>query len=86
MRLRASVIHGNAPDVFDSSKYASYYENYGDDPVDDLDLLVTECLRVVVFNGQLSEHEDPDKEVIEKLRAMRRWPDQKREGILASHT
>lgn len=39
MRLRNSVIHGGAPDVFNSSKYAKYYRDYGDDPITDMSAL-----------------------------------------------
>jgi len=33
LSLRASVIHGGAPDVCDSEKYHRYYETYGEDPI-----------------------------------------------------
>ena len=36
LKLRNSVIHGGAPDIYDSEKYQRYYETYGDDPLFDL--------------------------------------------------
>jgi hypothetical protein len=42
--LRGKVIHGHAPDVYDSPEYALYYDSYQVDPIDDLELLVA-CLR-----------------------------------------
>jgi hypothetical protein len=53
--LRASVIHGGAPNVYESSKYSSYYELYEVDPTVDLDLIVARCLQAVVFPNVMSE-------------------------------
>ena len=52
MRLRAAVIHGGAPDVYDSSSYAKYFEDYEQDPVRDLERIVVRCLQIVVFEGK----------------------------------
>jgi hypothetical protein len=51
--LRASVIHGGAPDVYESTKYATYHERYVADPICDLELITAHCLQVVVFGGTL---------------------------------
>jgi hypothetical protein len=69
MDLRASVIHGGAPDVFDSKKYAKYYARYEADPIYDLELIVAHCLRAKVFEGKLHEHPDPNAHLIEMARA-----------------
>jgi hypothetical protein len=53
LSLRASVIHGGAPDVYDSSKYFAYYEKYVQDPIYDLELITARCLQSVVFGGVL---------------------------------
>ncbi|MFN7399805.1 MAG: hypothetical protein ACK5SX_12290 [Sandaracinobacter sp.] len=53
--LRASVIHGGAPNVFESSKYEEYYERYETDATKDLELIVARCLQVVIFPGVLTE-------------------------------
>ncbi|RVC29578.1 hypothetical protein [Mesorhizobium sp. M7A.F.Ca.CA.004.04.2.1] len=83
MRLRNSVIHGGAPDVYDSSKYARYYRDYGDDPIADMSALVAECLRRKVFDGQLREQPDPYAEVIAQAVAAGRFPAREPAGILA---
>ncbi|PHZ85935.1 hypothetical protein [Paremcibacter congregatus] len=68
MRLRGSVIHGRAPDVYDSKDYTKYYVNYGVDPIHDLELLVAQCFRLKVFEGHLQEHEDPNAEIIAEVK------------------
>lgn len=73
-KLRASVIHGGAPDVYDSSKYAKHYRDFGSDPISDLELVVGACLRRKIFSDCLIEHVDPSAEVLAKLRAEGRIP------------
>jgi hypothetical protein len=53
--LRASVIHGGAPNVYESSKYEAYYETYLTDPTRDLELIVARCLQSVIFPGSMVE-------------------------------
>lgn len=74
MKLRASVIHGGAPDVYDSSKYGRYYDRYDADPIRDLELVVALCLRTLIFGDNLREHEDPNAALIEELKAKKRIP------------
>lgn len=62
--LRAAVIHGGAPQVFDSSVYAKYYHEYRDDPVRDLGILAAECLKRRIFGSRMKEKADPNKEII----------------------
>jgi hypothetical protein len=51
--MRAAVIHGGAPNVYDSQKYVKYYETYSQNPVFDLELITASCLQHIVFEGQL---------------------------------
>lgn len=64
LRLRNSVIHGGAPDVYDSDRYHQYYEQYGDDPLYDLEVITAQCLRACIFEGALVEHPDPHADLI----------------------
>jgi len=68
MKLRGSVIHGGAPDVYESRKYAKYYDTYEADPIHDLELVAAKCLRKVIFRDALKEHADPDSELIAEAR------------------
>jgi hypothetical protein len=74
LSLRGSVIHGGAPDVYDSSKYPKYYRKYSCDPIRDLELVVSACLKERVFQGELQEHPDPNGDLIEKARAAGQIP------------
>ena len=74
MDLRNSVLHGGAPDVYDSRKYAKYYDQYGEDPIDDMQLVVGRCLRSKIFGTTLNEHADPNAEQIAQLQAAGRLP------------
>lgn len=62
--LRASVIHGGAPNVYESSKYEEYYRTYETDPVADLELMVARCLQRVVFPSVMSERPHTHAELI----------------------
>ena len=83
MRLRNSVIHGGAPDVYDSIKYAKYYRDYGEDPINDMSALVAESLRRKIFNGKLREHSDFFAGVIERATSIGILPAQVHSGILS---
>lgn len=74
MEIRASVIHGGAPDVYDSRKYGRYYAAYSEDPIADLGLVVAACLRRRIFGDALTEHEDPYQDIIAKAQATGRMP------------
>lgn len=82
-RLRNAVVHGGAPEVYDSTKYARYYQEYGADPVDDVELVVADSLRVTIFDGRLGEHPDPNAELIAELEAAGRLPQRRECSILA---
>ncbi|NLR96069.1 hypothetical protein HGP17_04405 [Rhizobium sp. P38BS-XIX] len=83
MKLRGSVIHGGAPDVYESSKYARYYSGYGEDPISDMDSVVTECLRRKIFGADFVEQVDPYAKIIEEHRNMGNIPaSNERKGIL----
>ncbi len=53
--LRASVIHGGAPNVYESSDYHRYYERYEEDAISDLESIVAQCLRSVIFGPTIQE-------------------------------
>ena len=53
--LRASVIHGGAPNVYESGDYHRYYERYEEDATRDLELIVATCLRTVIFGSAMQE-------------------------------
>ncbi len=53
--LRASVIHGGAPNVYESSDYHRYYERYEEDAIRDLELIVARCLQAVIFGPTMQE-------------------------------
>lgn len=74
LRLRGAVIHGAAPDVYDSDNYEKYYEDYLADPIYDLELIVAKALRHDIFGSSLKYHDDPNAEIIAKAQAMGRLP------------
>lgn len=74
MKLRASVIHGGAPDVYDSKKYAKYYREYQADPISELELVTSACLRKVIFDHHLVVHPDPTEHAIKEAQAEGRLP------------
>jgi len=53
--IRGSVIHGGAPNVYESSKYQLYYEEYGEDAVRDLEMVVARSLQSHIFRGAMVE-------------------------------
>lgn len=64
--LRASVIHGGAPDVYDSTKYESYFRDYGEDPISDAALITAATLRTFIFEGELNERPHTHSDAIRK--------------------
>jgi hypothetical protein len=54
--LRASVVHGGAPDVHESGKYQKYYSEYGKSPISDLETIAADSLRSVIFGDTMKEH------------------------------
>lgn len=67
MDMRASVIHGGSPDIYDSSKYPKYIRKYDADPISDLEDVVAACLRQRIFDGALLVRDDPHRELVERL-------------------
>lgn len=72
--IRASVIHGGAPDVYDSSKYRKYYQKYSAGPINDMDELVAESLRRRIFGTTINLQDDPNAEIISKMKADGKLP------------
>jgi hypothetical protein len=54
-KLRAGVIHGGAPNIYEASVYHRYYVDYRSDPIRDLELATAGCLRQEVFGNTLIE-------------------------------
>ena len=74
MEIRASVIHGGAPDVYDSRKYGKYYQAYSTDPISDLNDVVTGSLRRRIFGSVLYPQDDPNAHLIAEMQAKGRLP------------
>jgi hypothetical protein len=84
MKLRGAVVHGAAPDVYESEHYESYYSKYSEDPIRDLELIVAHCLRHNIFDGKLIAHPDPHAELIKQQQAQGRLPrDMRGKSIIA---
>ena len=52
--------------------YARYYDQFGDDPIRDLELIVAQCLRLKVFDAMLADHPDPLADEIAARRPSRK--------------
>lgn len=74
MDLRAAVIHGGAPGVYDSKKYARYYDKYDCDPISDLELVVARCLQSLIFGPAFVEQPDPNAQLIAEMQSKGRLP------------
>lgn len=74
MKLRGAVVHGAAPDVYESEHYEAYYSRYGEDPICDLELVVARCLRQSIFGGKLTAHPDPHAEIVKQQQELGRLP------------
>lgn len=64
--LRASVVHGGAPNVYESSKYEDYYEAYLTDATRDLELIVARCLQTVIFPEVMVERSHTHRDLIKR--------------------
>jgi hypothetical protein len=86
MRVRGAVIHGAAPDVYDSEHYEKYYVDYETDPIRDLELIVAKCLRNAIFGASLKYHADPNAELLARLQTEGKLPARLDEGCIISET
>ena len=82
MRVRGAVIHGAAPDVYESEHYETYYVQYETDPIYDLELIVAKCLREAVFGSALKYHAHPNAAIITSMQAQGRLPAKMDEGCI----
>lgn len=82
LRVRGAVIHGAAPDVYDSEYYENYYVDYETDPIRDLELIVAKCLRTAIFGTTLKCHPDPNAKLLTEIRAKGRLPARLDEGCI----
>lgn len=51
LHLRASVVHGGAPNVYESKKYHTYYQKYGKDAIEEIEMITATCLQQTIFPG-----------------------------------
>lgn len=82
MRVRGAVIHGAAPDVYESEHYEKYYVDFETDPIRDLELIVAKCLREAIFEGALRYHADPHAELRAQFQATGRIPAIRNENLI----
>ena len=74
MKLRGAVVHGAAPDVYESEYYDAYYAAYGEDPICDLELVVARCLRLNIFGDKFFVHPDPHAAIVKQQQELGRLP------------
>lgn len=73
--LRGSIVHGGAPEIYDSKKYAKYFKKYKVCPSRDLSILVASCINQTVFKGLIHEQPDKHQAIIDEARAASKIPD-----------
>lgn len=66
--LRGSVIHGGAPNVYESRSYRRYYETYHEDAVRDLERIVAKCLQHEIFGEDFRERPFTHADLLEERR------------------
>lgn len=77
LRIRNSMLHGGAPDLFASSNYLEYAQKYSSDPSSDVQLLVAKCLRRHIFGDEFRCQDNPDAEIVHFART---------QGLIPSET
>lgn len=75
--IRNTMLHGGAPDLFASSNYLEYAQNYSTDPSTDIQLLVAKCLRKHIFGDQFRPQDNPDAEIMQFAQAEGLLPSEK---------
>lgn len=74
LRLRGAVVHGAAPDVYESEHYDAYYATYGENPICDLELVVARCLRRGIFADRFTVQPDPHAAIVKQQQELGRLP------------
>lgn len=74
MRIRGDVVHGRAPDVYDTERYVKYFNRYQADPIRDLELVTAKALSKEVFDDRLRSQPDGNEKFISALRAKGELP------------
>ncbi len=69
LRIRNTMLHGGAPDLFASSNYLEYAQKYSTDPSTDVQLVVAKCLRRHIFGDEFRRQDNPDDEIVQFARA-----------------
>ncbi|WP_337182165.1 hypothetical protein [Shinella sp.] len=65
LRIRNTMLHGGAPDLFAASNYLEYAQRYSSDPSTDIQLLVAKCLRRHIFGDEFRCQDNPDDEIMQ---------------------
>ncbi|WP_294308568.1 hypothetical protein [uncultured Sphingomonas sp.] len=63
-KLRAGVIHGGAPNIYEASVYHRYYVDYRQDPIRDLEIATASCLRTTIFGDGMVERSHTHADLI----------------------
>ena len=69
MKIRGDIIHGRAPDAYDSTAYEKYFSEYECDPIDDLEAVTSKALSSVIFGDTLRIRIDPQSGLISRAQA-----------------
>ena len=84
IKLRGSIVHGRAPEIYDSRKYSQYYKRYNICPSRDLGILVAACINFTVFKCLIMEQQDEHQAIIDKAKAEGKLNDFIDHSIMAS--
>lgn len=66
-KLRAGVIHGGAPNIYEASVYHRYYVDYRHDPILDLEIATAACLRTRIFGDAMVERAHTYADLIQQI-------------------
>jgi len=66
-KLRAGVIHGGAPNIYEASVYHRYYVDYRQDPIRDLEIATAGCLRTTIFGNDMVERPHTHADLIRQI-------------------
>lgn len=66
-KLRAGVIHGGAPNIYEASVYHRYYVDYRQDPIRDLEIATAGCLRTTIFGDDMVERPHTHADLIQQI-------------------
>ncbi|MBY3139043.1 hypothetical protein [Rhizobium laguerreae] len=82
LRIRNTMLHGGAPDLFASSNYLKYAEKHFIDPATDIQLLVAKCLRLHIFGKLFRPQGNPDINVLQFAEAQGLIPSEREDNSI----